>query len=251
MIQSIQNMAKIQQLLNTAKTTEFNSTLPVSLKVLSKLSSLKYWTQLGKVQMEIKSFQDLKPGLNYWAEMKSSAPKQAILLENLVRQPRLMDRDPFFMFSLKQFENLITQEKPGTKLKTFLLERLMFTQDKNEFQFVSNMLLSLEHNILTIPLHFEDRSGYAQIKKTQSEKTQQKSIEFYALFQNLGAIKGRIFEDDADQLLMHLKSPFKSTLALLKGELSELKGFDEVTFELDNTIEPLHDFSDQLLDLKG
>lgn len=251
MINQIQNIAKIQEILNKSNKTEFNSTLPIAIKVLKKTSSLHYMLQIGKQQMETKSMQELMIGGKYWAEMKTSK-HNTILISNLVPQPKLALQTPFFMFTMEQVSQLLTQEKkPAENLKNFVMERLSTTTDKNEFSFLSNMLLSLQQHVLTIPFFFEDRFGYAQFKKKQSESSKQKALEFYALFQNLGSLEGKILELDNEELALYLKTPFPKTKAFLESELDKLRGFSEVHINIEKEIKPFYEFSDSLLDLKG
>jgi hypothetical protein len=252
MISHIANIEKIQQLLQKSNTMEFNNTLPVVIQILKKTRSLHYLLQLGHQKLETKSLQELHVGERYWAEMRSRPDTHSILISNLIKQPKMVLDFPLFTLDSEHISHLLNQEKnPIETMKNFLVERLSVATDKNEFSFLSHLLLSLQHHILTFPFQFQDRFGYAQLRAHKPTQTEQKKLEFYACFQNLGPLKGMILEVDHDSLGLSLWTPFVSTKHFLEKELDMLHGFSDVAVLIDKEIHPLYVMSHSLLDITG
>ena len=156
MIKQMGQIAQVQnQLQNAAsKPTQFNAALPMRLEVMEKLQGIRYMIKVGNIAMEPKSIQELEIGGKYWAMMGNSS-SGSITLSNLIKQPHLLkDQNmPLKLSSEVLQEFLQDGTNPFDTMKNFLSDRLANAESKWEFTFLSHMLMSLRHKVLTLPLH--------------------------------------------------------------------------------------------------
>lgn len=249
MLQDVKSVAKLYSALaKIGHTKEFNATLPISIRVLERLDPLKYMLKIGNRVMETKSRSELEVGGKYWAFM-SNSKAGAVVISNLQKQPKLLDiQKPPLKFTKELLvEFFVETKKPFESYKAFLLDRLAFAMTKDEFTFYSNMLFSLHQEVLSFPLNLNNKDSFLQIKKRKKSNNE---LEFYAAFQNLGAIRGIVFRDDSALRLL-LYTPFINTKRVLEDEIFSLKSFEEIDITLQKSVEPLFEFSSALLDLKG
>ena len=74
MIKQLSQLAQVQNTMqNSAKTTQFNATLPIKLEVMEKLQGIRYMLKVGNTAMETKSLKELQVGGRYWAMMGRSS----------------------------------------------------------------------------------------------------------------------------------------------------------------------------------
>lgn len=253
MISQINQIAKIQQILDQNQTTRFNSTLPISLKVLQKTGINRYLMLIGTQEMTTKSYQDLLEGKSYWAQMGKSSVG-SILISKLTVQPKLMEmKEPPVKFTLQEFSrffNETARQEGFAGFKTALLENLASSENRQEFLFNTNLFLSLQAGVITLPLWYEGRFSYLQMKKRKLEGTEENSLEFYAAFPNLGPIQGLLVKHQEELgLLLSLQYPGAKTL--LEEELDALEGIDTIKLELLEKIVPFYEFRDSILDIRG
>ncbi len=253
MIKNISYAAKLYSQLATMNAAkEFNATLPISLKVLQNINPLKYLMRVGNATIEVKSKSTLEVGSNYWAFMGKSSVG-SIIISNLQKQPKIFDlKNIPLKFDAKILQEFfIESKKPLESYKGFLLERLSVAQSREEFLFFSNILFSLEHNVLSFPMQYENRDSFLQLKQRKKKgKTQEDIIDFYAAFCNLGAVEGRLMLAQ-EEVLLEIKTPFSNTKALLEENIEFCGGVDEISVLLVKSVEPLYEFEEKLLDLKG
>jgi len=252
MIDNVSQVAKLYSKLATMGTPkEFNATLPVTLKVLEKLDPLRYLTKIGNATIETKSRNELEIGSKYWAFMGKSSVG-TILISNLQKQPKMLDMQnlplKFTDTILKEFFN--ESKNPFDNFKNFLLERLSVAQNRDEFMFYSNMFFSIEQNVLTFPMQYEEKDAFFQIRKKKKRESEDEVLEFYAAFSNLGALEGRLMLLD-ENLNLQLKTPYENTKKLLEENLETCEGVDTIEIILSKNIEPFYEFTNKLLDIKG
>ena len=77
---------------------------------------------------------------------------------------------------------------------------------------------------------------------------EKENITFYAAFENLGPIQGRLSLSNSD-VEAYLEVAYEKTLYFLQKEMHKLGIITELS--LCNEIQPLFDSNDLLLDLKG
>lgn len=252
MIKQLHQLAQVQNTLqNSAKTTQFNATLPIKLEVMEKLQGIRYMLKVGNTAMETKSLKELQIGGKYWA-MMGRGSTGSITLSNLIKQPNLLkDSNIPLKLNEKTLEQFLkNSENPFDIMKGFLTDRLANAESKWEFAFLSHMLMSLKHKVLTIPLHYDDASkdGFMQLRKKRIKE--QECLEFYSVFSNLGATWGLLW-DFKEGVRLDISVMYESVANLLHRNLDNLAFIKETHININSEIVPLYEFSDSLLDLEG
>lgn len=252
MIEQISQIAKLQQLAEGGVPKQFNATLPVSIQVLRKLDPLHYLLKVGNTQLETKSTQELTLGGRYWAQMGKSSVG-SILISQLALQPKLAESGkPPPTLDGKSILELFSAPDGSERIKQALLEQAVHAQSRQEFLFLANTLLGMQAGVLTLPF-WDDQGRHAatlQMRKKRLQGAEENSLEFYALFSNLGPMSGVLVYEQGEVGLL-LKVQYESTLAFLERQCDQLRGIDHVRLQKDSPLLPLYDFSENLLDLKG
>ncbi|MBX7490580.1 hypothetical protein [Helicobacter turcicus] len=252
MIKQLHQLAQVQNALqNSSKTTQFNATLPIKLEVMEKLQGIRYMLKVGNAAMETKSLKELQVGSKYWA-MMGRGSTGSITLSNLIKQPNLLkDSNIPLKLNEKTLEQFLqNSENPFDVMKGFLTDRLANAESKWEFAFLSHMLMSIKHKVLTIPLHYDDASkdGFMQLRKKRLQE--QECLEFYSVFSNLGATWGLLW-DFKEGVRLDISVMYESVANLLRRNLDSLAFIKETHININSDIVPLYEFSDSLLDLEG
>ena len=249
MLGAIANIAKLKEAIAKADTTRFNSTLPISIKVLKKLDKAFYQLQLGNKEYSTKSLKELEVGGKYWGDFNKS--KEGIInISNLIKKPKMLQKGDFVLqFNEKALLELIQTKDPKGVLKSLILEQLSTAKSKNEFMQLTNMLIALEDGIFTIPYKDDGINAVLQYKKSKKNKSNNKSnsIEFYAAFDNLGPIDGKLYLYD-DTLKGDISCKYSKTASLLDSIKDELS-FD-INLSIGDEVSPLSELDSSLLDLK-
>ena len=252
MIKQLSQALQVNKELNgiASKTTQFNATLPIQLEVKEKLLGIRYMLKVGNVMLETKSMRDLEIGGKYWAQMAKDN-KGTIMLSNLIKQPHLLkEQNMPLRLNTENLSAFLEAEKPFESMKGFLMDRLMSAESKWEFAFLSHMLMSLKHKVLTLPLRYdeEEKNGLMQLKK---KKVQEKdSLEFYSVFANLGAVWG-VLRNFEDGIRLDISVMYESIAKILEKNLDSLPCIKETYINVDDKIKPLYDFDDFLLNVEG
>ncbi|MCI5968511.1 hypothetical protein [Helicobacter sp.] len=251
MIKQLHQLAQVQNTLqNSAKTTQFNATLPIKLEVMEKLQGIRYMLKVGNTAMKTKSLKELQIGGKYWAMMGRTSTG-SITLSNLIKQPNLLkDSNIPLKLNEKTLEQFLkNSENPFDVMKGFLTERLANAESKWEFAFLSHMLMSLRHKVLTLPLRYDDsKDGFMQLKKKRIKE--QECLEFYSVFSNLGATWGLLW-DFKEGVRLDISVMYESVANLLRRNLDTLAFIQKTHINVNSNIVPLYEFSDSLLDLEG
>lgn len=236
-----QNLTKISQ------NKDFNNTLPVLLKILNKESKDHYSIKIGNLTQQTKSLKELQIGARYFANISKSSVGTT-LISNLTPYPEKfgdLDLSPlrFTHASLKKFFD----KDKLLEYKDFLTQQFLQAPNRNDFLFYGNTLLALQKNIY----HFVvDENGQNKILQLKAKKGKQ-SLEFYALFPNLGSLSGLVYYDENQDLSLRLITHFHSVKRLLEKKIENLKGFHNVEILVQNDIPPLFVFDEHLLNIKG
>jgi len=221
--------------------TEFNSTLPLTIIVKKELSPIRYLLQLGKKEVETKSYTPLEIGAKYKAEINQTDTK--IEIKNLTKLPNIFNK---FSDNINYTIDDLIKDNPlesNDKYKNFLLNHLANATTKDEFLFYSQLLIAFNQEIKHLFINENNKKALIQIKNKK------RKIQFYAFFENLGAIGGEIYL--IDEIYLNLMVEFQNSLNLIKKHTKELNGIiiKSITQE---KIKPIFEINenDTLLNIK-
>lgn len=252
MVNVIKSIAKIDTNIQQG-ITQFNSTLPMSITVVSQSGPLRYLLKIGNSTLSTKSLKSLDIGSSYWGILKNSKNK-SINLSNLIKKPYFLQDDniPFF-YTYSELIELLDNKNSKYLFKTSLVQRLGKCINKNEFTFITNLLNALNDNIFVIPYIYDNNSNIFQFrykKRNSSIQELQYIVDFFATFSNLGAIRGKIVIDNSYKQLS-IEVQFEQSQNLLQSHIDSLQGFDRVKVSLSEVIQPIYKFKDRLLELSA
>ncbi|MCE3038918.1 hypothetical protein [Helicobacter anatolicus] len=246
MIQKIASLSQSISKLSHQK--DFNNTLPVLLNVLEKQGKDLYKIKIGNLITQTKSQKDLIVGAQYFANLQKSSIG-TLLLNQLTPYPKNLEilQDSPLKLSFQNLKEIFSKGEGFIgEWKEFLLNQFSDAPDKNSFLFFGNLLLSLQKNVISFNI-YEDKKNYF----LQLEKRQEESLGFYALYPNLGPLSGVVYKTLEKDIGLNLQASFESTKNLLKNHAKDLKLFHRVEISLQKHIEPLYQFTQNLLDLRG
>ncbi|WP_367712039.1 hypothetical protein [Helicobacter pylori] len=223
----------------------FNATLPILLKVLEKQDKDLFLLQVGNKIIPTRSEQDLKINQPYFAIMQRNQLGD-IMLKNLVPAPKILDAlDDLPVLEMKQIKEILSAKDntPLKEYKEFLSEKLIHAKSSQEFLNTANMLLSLQSQVLSFVIENERKKAFLQVK------AKKQSVDFYALYPNLGEIGGVIYLKEKEKQLF-LKTTLQRTKEVLKEAQNTLLGFSSVEIVCEKT-PMLFAFEEHLLDTIG
>jgi hypothetical protein len=222
------NLSKIGKVLKTLNRLEgikeFNSSLPVKIEVKREINPIKFLINLGNREIETKSYIPLKVGKKYLAQIKEG--KYSIKISNLKEYPKILE-------ILKKID---LKDKILSPQKNEIMHNLANANNKNEFIFWMNILLSLQQKIYHIIIN-EKKKALMQLKYKKN------SVKFYAVFEHLGEIEGYLSEN-----YLKLFCEFDSTISLIYLYKNELPFNVEINKK---EIKELYQFSENLINLKA
>lgn len=247
MVENIKKLASLKPLKDSTTLKEINGTLPVKIKVLSKLYGMKYMMKIGNLETVTKSLKELDIGRSYWAVMQKNT-LGSITLSNLTPQPKILEFSKFFTMELKIVKEVFENSKgsPLSSFKQEVLTKLANSLNRDEFWFWTNVLLSMQQGVYTLPFRYDKKEHLLQLRKMASKEI----LNFYAIFPNLGEIDG-VIKQFQDELFLELGVQFLSVKQALLQSVDELKGVIVSKIEVKKNITPLYEFNNALLDLKG
>ena len=191
----------------------------VNIEVLSKKGDDTYLISYDKNQKEAHASRPLEVGAKYLANILSKGDK--LLLNELVKLPKLALLEASHHFSAKDIISLLKEPNPTQKLQTTLVELMAQSHSKEEFSALSQMLLSLNQGVVTLPFIYEERFELFQFRKKRHPKKEKLTVEFYATLTRLGVIEGEVtLIDDEPFLRVHVA--FAHTKEILQSALKEL-----------------------------
>ncbi|MCQ2984841.1 hypothetical protein C2R70_06345 [Helicobacter pylori] len=245
MLEALNALNQLNALHSKNAVHHFNATLPILLKVLEKQDKDLFLLQVGNKIIPTKSEQELKINQPYFATMQRNQLGD-IVLKNLVPAPKILDalNDLPTLEMNKIKEILSTKDNtPLKEYKEFLSEKLIHAKNSQEFLNTANMLLSLQSQVLSFVIENERKKAFLQMK------AKKQSVDFYALYPNLGEIGGVIYLKEKEKQLF-LKTTLQRTKEVLKEAQNTLLGFSSVEIVCEKT-PMLFAFEERLLDTLG
>ena len=217
----------------------------LSIDVTKDLGGNNYLIQTPTKQLTASSQQALTEGAKYWAQL-STKPDTTPQLSQLIKMPKLLQelQNIPVKFDIKEFHEILTDKKPLQTIKDNLLDHLAQSTSKEEFTQVSNLLLSLMQNTLTIPLEYERHLSFFQVKKRYNKNQKKSQLDFYAALSTLGPIAGTIMLLE-DEVRIDLNLAFETTKQFLEENIQALRY--KVHLHVRDNIEPLYNFDKQTI----
>ncbi len=229
----IDKISKIARVENHVKRDplRYNTNLPLSIKVLGKLSYNRYKLILGKREFTAKSLKELKKGESYWGDLNHT--KEGIIsLSNLVKKPDILDIEEFFFLNGSFCEDI--KEISCDEIKRKIVREIEKEDNRYRLLSLSYMLQALYEGVIHMPLFIEQRRVLLQLKGDGN------STVFYMGFENLGPIYG-IMGDRVKEIYTIFKKSFSFIYPIFEGW----------NIKMVNEIRPIFDPSGLLLDMKG
>ncbi|MGL2446438.1 hypothetical protein ACOWNQ_01750 [Helicobacter pylori] len=245
MLEALNALNQLNALHSKNAAHHFNATLPILLKVLEKQDKDLFLLQVGNKIIPTKSEQELKINQPYFAVMQKNQLGD-IVLKNLVPAPKILDAlDDLPALEMKKLKEILSAKDntPLKEYKEFLSEKLIHAKNSQEFLNTANMLLSLQSQVLSFVIENERKKAFLQMK------AKKQSVDFYALYPNLGEIGGVIYLKEKEKQLF-LKTTLQRTQEVLKEAQNTLLGFSFVEIVCEKT-PMLFAFEDRLLDTLG
>ncbi|WQX66066.1 hypothetical protein KVJ67_04060 [Helicobacter pylori] len=245
MLEALNALNQLNALHSKNAAHHFNATLPILLKVLEKQDKDLFLLQVGNKIIPTKSEQELKINQPYFAVMQRNQLGD-IVLKNLVPAPKILDAlDDLSAIEMKKLKEILSAKDntPLKEYKEFLSEKLVHAKSSQEFLNTANMLLSLQSQVLSFVIENERKKAFLQMK------AKKQSVDFYALYPNLGEIGGVIYLKEKEKQLF-LKTTLQRTKEILKEAQNTLLGFSFVEIVCEKT-PMLFAFEERLLDTLG
>ncbi|WQZ74029.1 hypothetical protein KVL93_04120 [Helicobacter pylori] len=245
MLEALNALNQLNALHSKNAAHHFNATLPILLKVLEKQDKDLFLLQVGNKIIPTRSEQELKINQPYFATMQRNQLGD-IVLKNLVPAPKILDAlDDLPALEMKQIKEILSAKDntPLKEYKEFLSEKLVHAKNSQEFLNTANMLLSLQSQVLSFVIENERKKAFLQMK------AKKQSVDFYALYPNLGEIGGVIYLKEKEKQLF-LKTTLQRTKEVLKEAQNTLLGFSSVEIVCEKT-PMLFAFEERLLDTLG
>ncbi|WQZ76731.1 hypothetical protein KVJ64_03515 [Helicobacter pylori] len=245
MLEALNALNQLNALHSKNAAHHFNATLPILLKVLEKQDKDLFLLQVGNKIIPTKSEQELKINQPYFATMQKNQLGD-IVLKNLVPAPKILDAlDDLPAIEMKKLKEILSTKDntPLKEYKEFLSEKLIHAKSSQEFLNTANMLLSLQSQVLSFVIENERKKAFLQMK------AKKQSVDFYALYPNLGEIGGVIYLKEKEKQLF-LKTTLQRTKEVLKESQNTLLGFSFVEIVCEKT-PMLFAFEERLLDTLG
>ncbi|MFP6310659.1 hypothetical protein ACLGEX_00800 [Helicobacter pylori] len=245
MLEALNALNQLNALHSKNAAHHFNATLPILLKVLEKQDKDLFLLQVGNRIIPTKSEQELKINQPYFATMQRNQLGD-IVLKNLVPAPKILDAlDDLPAIKMNKIKEILSAKDntPLKEYKEFLSEKLVHAKSSQEFLNTANMLLSLQSQVLSFVVENERKKAFLQMK------AKKQSVDFYALYPNLGEIGGVIYLKEKEKQLF-LKTTLQRTKEVLKEAQNTLLGFSFVEIVCEKT-PMLFAFEERLLDTLG
>ena len=213
----------------------------VNIEVLSKKGSDTYLISYDKGEKEALSPKPLEVGAKYLANILAKEDK--LLLNELAKLPKIALIEASHHFSAKDILTLLQTPNAAQKLQNSVMELMAQSHSKEEFSALSQMLLSLNQGVITLPFVYEERFELFQMRKKRHTKKEKLSVEFYATLTRLGIIEGEVtLLDDTIYLTLHVA--FEHVKEILLHALKELNIL-HVTIDVKDDIIALFETSER------
>ena len=252
MIQGLTPLHAARQILAGLSKIEINALLQLGIEVLERKGDGTYMIRMGNHTLQTKSETPLVPAKEYWVDMER-AKDGVIHLTKLHPKPAMLKKEGFLPIGNRLLADIAEDSDPAEGVKERLVQMMAASQNKESFQNLSQLLLSLHQGILTLPFEERGKRALLQMREGKSDGTlKEKSVEFYAAFNNLGPVEGSIVRH-GEKKVMKLEVFYPKTAQLLESLKEELPGFSQISIALrPSAILPFWE-SDSLglLDIRG
>jgi len=240
---------------------KFGSKLPITMNILERLDPLTYLLQMNGKKAFAESEKLLEPGMKYWGEATHKRGEKFVI-KNMIKEPKFFRQvqENSFVDAKKVLEAFSSNSKTPfeTKFKQEIISRMASSSSREEFIFLNQLLLSMENQVISIPVTYEDRSAlfqykYRREKREKDEVESIKSLDFYAVFETLGPMKGKVifFKNSVS---VNIDVNFETSREFLIRNIQRsdsVKNMDISIKVVENEIQPLYSFTqNNLLDLK-
>ncbi len=242
---TLSSLLKVVQ--NSTPQTTAKLTKLLDVEVLQSLGKNRYLLKVEGSELTALSRQKLTPYEHYFAKFETTKDAQPTL-SHLIKIPKLFTKlswlqNQTLYFEPKDIAKLLGSKEALHNFKDTLLKELATSPSKEHFQTLMPFLLSLHHNVLSIPLQFYDTFAFLQLKKRYNKKTKKSFLHFYAFFTHLGPISGTVSEERVT-----VNVAFEETKKHLT-RLSDEIGY-AVHIEVADTIAPLFETkTERILDI--
>lgn len=239
--------------LNSNTPVSINAKLPLSIEIKEKLTNIRYKIKMGNVELETKSYRSLEVGQKYWANV-GNTKHGSLQISRLIKKPKIMESliNPTFSIKDRDIEVLLKEKDGFATLKRLLMDTLVSTTSKEDFSFLTNTFLSFQDEVLSLPIeHSDGKISFVQLKKKRMFDNSKEAIEFYAIFNHLGAISGNIIYENSVASL-YITVLYDSIKNILEESIPSLnKDINDITIEVKRDINPIFEFKESLLDIRG
>jgi hypothetical protein len=228
---------------------QFNAALPIAITVKKQINPWRYLLQMGTQEISTKSLKKLTIGGEYWAELRSGRA-QHMVINHLVEKPEPLHAKvvPYLKPVGLMFDNFLAIVNEPNHFKTIqkiLLQQLSELLQKESFLHFSPMLLTLQQDTLTFPLHYGNKSALLQYQVGN-----QGDIHFFIAMAHLGPMEG-VLSQVNHQTHLKLVVEYESSLNMVQSHLQKNALFDTFSIKQRENITPLVPLQERLLNLKG
>lgn len=238
----------LQNLLAQLSSAKFSSLLPVEVLVLKNLSEQKFLLQIKGQELEVSTPKPLVVGEKYLASLSHDTQNNTLFLKHFHKFPLKAEQT---LYSLEEvLRHFKTPSKEAvTQLHAQLLSSLSNAAGKEEFSFLTQLLLGLNQGFVSLPFRYTGGFGLLQYKKRKRQgKQSQDEVQFYAHLKHLGPLDGLVGVKD-DEVYVHINVLFEESLTLLQGCADEFSFKSSLVIRLKEEISPLFTLGEQILDI--
>lgn len=238
-------IVKIQRLvqsLHANKALHLNNSLPVLLKILSKENQNLYTIKIGNILRQTKSLRNLQVGMRYFAAISYSSIGTTLISDLFLYPKEIWKIQEIALpLNLIDIKHILKNTQNKNEWKQLLIQQFANADNRDLFWFYGNLLLALRENIYIFLLEEKSKKTILQISPKDS------SIEFFAIFPNLGPLEGRVYEDMKKEWSLEIYTHFNSVKNLLFNHKKSLKGFKKIEVFIQKNPSPMFNFSQHLL----
>ncbi len=242
---------------------KYGSNIPFTMEILERLDPLNYLLQMDGKKAFAESEKLLEPGMKYWGEALHKRGEKYVI-NNLIKQPQIFQQvqDHAFVDARKVLEAFSNNSRTPfeSQFKQEIISQMANSNDRNEFIFLNQLLLSMENNVITIPINYQDRSMLFQYKYGDKEKHEKnletdeiKTLDFYAIFELLGPMKGKVIYLNGN-ISLSLDVNFEKSKKFLQRNIMNnetISSMNIVIKVVKEEIQPLYSFTqNNLLDVR-
>jgi hypothetical protein len=225
-----------KSIFDLAKVNKLNNNLLIPIYVQKMIDMAKYNIKLGNRDLTTKSFIELEEWTRYWGEL-SNDDKGNIKISNIQKKPSLLQQEKFpLAFDLLNLNKIFSLDDSIGYIKGFILDNIVLSSNKEEFLFLSNLLLSMHFDVLSIPFIYNNTYNILQMKNNI----------FIITTNHLGLIRG-VFDKDKKTLFLKVCSNvcIKPIKDILSNKLKDI----ELSFQISSDISLLFEFKNNALNL--